>query len=361
MPLLKMLLLLTDGAAESLEPRSIPAPGAPLFPSTGSPSTTALPGAHGLTHGPGDGGVTFPAGLRVSDPNPKPLGASPKRHVGLMVTPQRDRGHPLGTAASATPQHHLLVAPASAASASKGVRWAMSGAAPPDPGLSPALATRCRGSPAAALVAAVSRDEEDAWKRSRTETQRRCLSGRGARGGSGLTDTKCFCFCRRPLHVATAGSGPWLPAQPDKESCRGGEDMNQSGVPSPAGGSWPLRQLPITQPGSVCSRSTTPPPLLHRLPCQAGEGNVLLGWGWHSRCALFGDSPLSSTPGRCSCHPPARAHSLGCHRSCLDLIKRQPVTPRSSQRCCATLGKTHGQHRFTGGLWVTTPCHRWHP
>lgn len=37
-PLLKMLLLLTDRAAESLEPRSIPAPGAPQLPSTASPT-----------------------------------------------------------------------------------------------------------------------------------------------------------------------------------------------------------------------------------------------------------------------------------------------------------------------------------
>lgn len=57
MPLPKMLLLLTDGAAESLEPRSIPAPGAPPAPQHSQPSTAALPGAHSLTHGPGDGAV----------------------------------------------------------------------------------------------------------------------------------------------------------------------------------------------------------------------------------------------------------------------------------------------------------------
>lgn len=38
MPLPKMLLLLTDGAAESLEPRSIPALGPPRLPSTASPA-----------------------------------------------------------------------------------------------------------------------------------------------------------------------------------------------------------------------------------------------------------------------------------------------------------------------------------
>lgn len=91
-----------------------------------------------------------------------------------MVTPQRDRGHPLGMAPSSIPPHHLLVAPGSAPSASKGVRWPMSGTVLPVPGLSPALATRCRDSPD--LLAAVSRDEEDAWKRSRTDTQRRRLS-----------------------------------------------------------------------------------------------------------------------------------------------------------------------------------------
>lgn len=316
-------------------------------------------------------GVTFPAGLRVLHPNPKPLGTSLHRE---SQTAHWADGHPtvgqgtsLGNGSlvpSRIPPHHLLVAPASAPSASRGVRWPMSGAVLPVPGLSPALTTRCRDSPAAGLVAAVSRDEEDAWKRSRTETQRRCLSrhGWGARGGSGRTDTRCFCFpagrCTWPAREphaspsrgATAGSGRWLPAQPDKKGCRGGEDMNQSGVPSPAGGSWPVRQLPITQPGSVYSRSTTP----HRLPCQPGEGNVLLGWGWHSRCALFGDSPLLDPrallwPGVCcSCHPPARAHSLGCHHSCSALIKKQTVTQRSSQHCCATLGKTHRQPRFTG-------------
>lgn len=189
----------------------------------------------------------------------------------------------------------------------------MSGTVLPVPGLSPALATRCRDSPAAGLVAAVSRDEEDAWKRKAGQTLSAVASpgrsssstGGGHGGGLGGTDTRCFCFLAgrctwparephaSPRRRATAGSGRWLPAQPDKKGCRGGEDMNQSGVPSPAGGSWPVRQLPITQPGSVYSRSTTP----HRLLCQAGEGNVLLGWGWHSRCALFGDSPPPRPPG----------------------------------------------------------------
>lgn len=195
----------------------------------------------------GAAGVTFPAGLRVLDPNPKPLSMSLPQESQAA---HRADGHPTvgqGTSLrngslvpSGIPPHHLLVAPASAPSASKGVRWPMSGTALPVPGLSPALATRCRDSPATGLVAAVSRDEEDAWKRSRTETQRRCLSrseqrqhGWGARGGSGLTDTRCFCFpaarCTWPAqephaslrHGATAGSGRWLPAQPDKKGCRG--------------------------------------------------------------------------------------------------------------------------------------------
>lgn len=66
----------------------------------------------------------------------------------------------------------------------------MSGTVLPVPGLSPALTPRCRDSPAADLLAAVSRDEEDAWKRSRTDTQRRRLSrseqhqhGLGGTGG----------------------------------------------------------------------------------------------------------------------------------------------------------------------------------
>lgn len=51
-------------------------------------------------------------------------------------------------------------------------------------------------------------------------------------GGLGRTDTRCFCFpagrCTwpaqephaSPSHGATAGSGRWLPAQPDKKGCR---------------------------------------------------------------------------------------------------------------------------------------------
>lgn len=275
---------------------------------------------------------------------------------------------------SSIPPHHLLVAPTSAPSASKGVRWPMSGTALPVPGLSPALATRCRDSPAAGLVAAVSRDEEDAWKRSRRETERRCLSrseqrqhGWGTREEFGAHRHKMLLFSCRPVHVAGAGAArqpaprgyswirpmaPGTARQERLQGCRGGEDMNQSGVPSPAGGSWPVRQLPITQPGSVYSRSTTP----HRLPCQAGEGNVLLGWGWHSRRALFGGQSPSSTPGRC-CGPGfvvavtlLHGHTAWAVTApCLALIKQQPgATPRSSQYCRATLGMTHGQPKFTG-------------
>lgn len=177
-------------------------------------------------------GVTVPAGLWVLDPNPKPLGVSLHREP---QTAHRADGHPtvgqgtsLGNGSlvpSGIPHHHLLVAPASAPSTSKGVRWPMSGAVLPVPGLSPAPATRCRGSPAAGLVAAVSRDEEDAWKRSRTETQRRCLSvseqrrrGWGARGGSGRTDTRCFCFpagrCTWPAREPHASPAAGLQLDP---------------------------------------------------------------------------------------------------------------------------------------------------
>lgn len=127
----------------------------------------------------------------------------------------------------------------------------------------------------------------------------------GGTGGFGAHRHKMLLFSCRPVHVAGAGAArqpaprgyswirPMAPGTARQERLQGGEDMNQSGVPSPAGGSWPVRQLPITQPGSVYSRSTTP----HRLPCQAGEGNVLLGWGWHSRRALFGDGPPPRPPG----------------------------------------------------------------
>lgn len=110
--------------------------------------------------------------------------------------------------------HHLLVAPASAPSASKGVRWPMSGTVLPVPGLSPALATRCRDSPAAGLVAAVSRDEEDAWKRKAGQTLsavaspgRSSTSTGGGHGGRfGGHRHKMLLFSCRPVHVASAGA-----------------------------------------------------------------------------------------------------------------------------------------------------------
>lgn len=93
--------------------------------------------------------------------------------------------------------------------------------------------------------------------------------------------------------------------------------MNQSGVPSPAGGSWPVRQLPITQPGSVYSRSTTPPPS-PSLPGRRGKRAAGMGMAF-PLCLVWGQSPPSLLDPRallwpgvcCSCHPPARAHSLG--------------------------------------------------
>lgn len=172
-PLPKMLLLLTDEAAESQEPRPNPASGAPPLPGATSPTLRLSPS---LTHSPEDNGqgprchqghlLGRVAGFRA-----------PKCWAQATVT------HRAGSAGDSPwgdipvppsfPHRHLLVAPASAPSASKAVRWLMSRAVPPPvPGLSPALAARCRGSPAAGLVVAVSRDEEDAWKRSRTETQR---------------------------------------------------------------------------------------------------------------------------------------------------------------------------------------------
>lgn len=175
---------------------------------------------------------------------------------GLAVHPTVGQGTVLGDGVPATTPpsiHHLLVAPASAPSASKAVRWPMSGTTlPPVPGLSPVLATRCRGSPATGLAAAVSRDEEDAWKRSGIETQPFSLpwlergrtgepparvGGTGWVGGRrrGHTDTGCFCFpasrCTWPARGAARQPAPrgysWIrpmaPSAARQERLEGGE------------------------------------------------------------------------------------------------------------------------------------------
>lgn len=200
-------------------------------------------------------------------------------------------------------------------------------------------------------------------------------------------------FSCQPVHVAGAGSRTpactaGLQLDPADGSQRsqtrkaggGGEDMNQSGVPLLAGGSWPVRQLPITQPGSVYSRSTTPPspsPPGRRGERAAGMGTVL-----PLLLSGFGDGPPPRPPAShvCrSCHPPAsgapNAHSLGCRHFCLSLIKRQPATPHASRHRHTTPGQTHGQPsiRSEGVPGMLHPpqarqdagnlpsCHRGHP
>lgn len=231
-----------------------------------------------------------------------------------MVTPQWDRGHPLGMAALYPP-----VYPRST------YLW-LQRPHPPHPkasgGRCPGQRCPFPGSPQRWPPAAGTRRPQAWWRLSpgtkrtpgREAGQRLSAvaspgqssgSTGGGHGGFGAHRHKMLLFSCRPVHVAGAGAArqpaprgyswirPMAPGTARQERLQGGEDMNQSGVPSPAGGSWPVRQLPITQPGSVYSRSTTP----HRLPCQAGEGNVLLGWGWHSRRALFGDGPPPRPPG----------------------------------------------------------------
>lgn len=186
-----------------------------------------------------------------------PPGAPASNH-GAQASLQWHMGYPVqGTALEdsiPTPsgilQHHLLVAPASTLSTSKAVRWLTSWAVPPAvPGLSLVLAARCRDSPTRGLVTAVSRDEEGAWKRSRTETQclplrqaRQCPSraaGVGGTGGPWGTQTQ-DAFVSLPAGArggrgelpagrgATAGPGPRLPARPDKKGWRGGGRGHES-------------------------------------------------------------------------------------------------------------------------------------
>lgn len=231
-----------------------------------------------------------------------------------MVTPQWDRGHPLGMAAL-----YPLVSPTIT------YLW-LQRLHPPHPkasaGRCPGQCCPFPGSPQR-WPPGVGAHRSQAWWRLSPGTKRTpgreagqrlsavaspCRSSAGAGGGHGgvrgAQTQDAFVFLpagargQRGSRTPAPPRGyswirPMAPSTARQERLQGGEDMNQSGVPSPAGGSWPVRQLPITQPGSVYSRSTTP----YRLPCQAGEGNVLLGWGWHSRCALFGDSPPPRAPG----------------------------------------------------------------
>lgn len=217
-----------------------------------------------------------------------PIFSYPKPPGALPLSPTGDS--PWGPPAA--PQH-LLVAPASVPSASKAVRWLRSGPMSV-PGLSLVLSTRCRGS-VPCFAACVSRADDDTWKRSSTGTQ--CLlplPHPKSKGPSGGTDTHTGCFCFAAGRCTWPAWGcSWiralLPAQPDKKGSGGrgwggeGGAMNQSGVPSPASSSWLGRLLPITQPGSVYSRSTIPPCLSCWL--RAGECTARWGWAFHTPTA----------------------------------------------------------------------------
>lgn len=94
-----------------------------------------------------------------------------------------------------------------------------------------------------------------------------------ARGRHGAAAGSGYCFQHSQTRKALGGEGG------------GGEGgaMNQSGVPSPASSSWLGRLLPITQPGSVYSRSTIPPCLSCWL--RAGECTARWGWAFHTPTA----------------------------------------------------------------------------
>lgn len=94
-------------------------------------------------------------------------------------------------------------------------------------------------------------------------------------------------FSCRPVHVAGAGSrtparaaglqlDPADGSQTRKAGEGRGKDMNQSGVPSLAGGSWPVRQLLITQLGSVYTPDQQPPVAF---PAGRGEEKRAPGMG----------------------------------------------------------------------------------
>lgn len=96
-------------------------------------------------------------------------------------------------------------------------------------------------------------------------------------------------FCCRPVHVAGAGSrtpacaaglqlDPAGGSQTRKAGAGKGEDMNQSGIPSLAGSSWPVRQLLITQLGSVYTPDQPPPPST-AFPAGRGEEKRAAGMG----------------------------------------------------------------------------------
>lgn len=201
--------------------------------------------------------------------------------------------HPRGEGAWGPPRasQHLLVAPASAPSASKAVLWLRSGpGSGAAPGLSLVPSGRCRGSAVAGLAAGVSRELGAAWKESRTRLSAGGTGGHGARG--------CFCFpggrCTWPARGAArrgATAGDKEKASRGRaEGGLGGGHESKPASPLPASSSWPGRLLPITQAAGVYPGSTTPP----RLSCwerrqrAAGRPPRRQRWGrgFHTPSAL---------------------------------------------------------------------------
>lgn len=187
--------------------------------------------------------------------------------------------------------------------------------------------------------------------------------GWGARGGTGAPGHRMLLCSCQPVHVAGAGSrtpacAAGLQLDPADGSQRGqtrkaggrGEDMNQSGVPLLAGGSWPVQQLPITQPGSVYSRSTIP----HRLPCRTGEENQPQARGWCCHCfsLLLGTIPLLDPRhccDRCSCHPPMS----GTPRHMLELLPLLFIFNKATASDTAHISAP--PHHTGMDAWTTQP------
>lgn len=351
-PLPKMLLLLMDGETESQEPQPSPAPRAPPARRRGQPNAAALPSAHGLTHGPEDGGQgprcrwghlpSGAAGFGAPTPNRWALAFAgrpkPRRHAEPAAQPAVGQGNnPQGRHPPASPGITYL--------------W-LQRPHPPHPKPSGGRCPEQRrhpspGSPRRWPPDAGARRLQAWWRLSRgtkrtpgREAGQRLSAfaypastggGRGA-GGQGA-QTQDALFSCRPVHVAGAGSRTPLASQPAPrgyswirpmapsaarqerlEGGGGGEDMNQSGVPLLASGSWPVRQLPITQPGSVYSRSTTPHPNVfpagraRQTRRRDGDGIAAAPrwvWGWSPTPTL---GVLGRCRGPCVCcrrQPPA--------------------------------------------------------
>lgn len=120
-----------------------------------------------------------------------------------------------------------------------------------------------------------------------------------------------------PRRGATAGSGRWLPARPDKKGWREGRGHESKRRPLAR-----RRQLAGSAAPDYSTRqclleiNNPPPPSM-----PDGEENQPQGWGWCCHCfsLLLGTIPLLDPQhccDRCSCHPPVS----GAPRHMLELL-----------------------------------------